>query len=156
MTISRVFEKFIFPKPVRRIMKSIWTHTFAHITPSFVAKGFSSLVNVITSLIAFPFISLLGGWFKTQKGTPPQEAQNTASIAQPQEDSISISSEQELFISLFTQDKWDKEADSLVTPLEGPLYNHLGNVFNPDILSLDMPSRIATWQLAQGDQTRVI
>jgi hypothetical protein len=157
MTISRVIEKFIFPKAVRRIMKSIWTHTFAHITPSFVAKGFSSLVNGITALIVFPFISLLGGWFKTQKGTPRQEAQNTASRAQPQEDSArSTSSEQELFISLFTQDKWDKEADSLVTPLVRPLYNHLGDVFNPDILSLDMPSRIAKWQLAQGDQTRVI
>ncbi|MCX6991466.1 MAG: hypothetical protein NTX49_10490 [Chlamydiae bacterium] len=157
MTISRMIGKFIFPKPVRRIMKNIWEHTFGLIIPTFISKGFSTLVNIVTSLIAFPVISLLGGWFKTPKRISPQVAQNTTPAAQPQGDSpISRAPEQELFISLFTQDQWDKEADHLVTPLVGPLYNHLGDVFKPDILSLDMPSRIAKWQLAQGAQTRVI
>jgi hypothetical protein len=154
MTISQIIGKFIFPKPVRIIIKSIWAHTFAHITPTFVSKGFSSLINVVNSVILFPFISLLGGWFKTQK----RAVLNTClSVAQPKGDfTRTISSVQEFFISLFTQDKRDNEVDSLVTPLMGPLYNHLGDVFNPDILSLDMPSRIAKWQLEQGDKTRVI
>ena len=159
MTVSQILWKFIVPKPVRKIIKSIWAHTLACITPTFLSKGFSTLINLVNSLILFPLTTLLGGWFQVSKKRGlPQVMQNTPPFtAEPERVADRNSSlVQDFFIALFKQNGWNEEADRLVRPLAGRLYNHFGDVFNPNTLTIEMTGRIAKWQLKQSSQTRVI
>ena len=157
MTVSQILWKFFLPKHVRKIIKSLWAHTFACITPEFLAKGFSSLVNLVNSLILLPLTTLLGGWFlRAKKGVAPQAIEDAFPSESKRVADRNASLEENYFLSVFKQNGWNQEVDHLVRPLVGRLYNRLGDVFNPNTLTIEMTSRIAKWQLKQVCKTRVI